>query len=245
MEIILWLACGVTTIIAAALASRSRQWRYIGRGAVGVLFLLGGALVNASYLAAGRDYAGFADPAHFAWVTDAWRAVVAPNVVPWIGLLVVFGATVGALILRGGRRTQLGYVGVIGFYLALWLFGWFETLWVLAMFPPMLLLLRAERRAATAPAPPRGAAADRCRLLGAVRTRRSGYPRGPAGSPLRSGHRPADRPGRLVNGKEVRCWGSAPSKPPSHPGRRSGMRACLLRHRLGQRQHPGHPARRR
>ena len=114
---------GVTTIIAAVLATRSRRWRYIGRAAVGALFVLGGALVNASYLASGADYAGFADTAHFAWVTDAWRAVVAPNVVPWISLLVVFEATVGALILSGGRRTQLGYVGVIGFYLALWLFG--------------------------------------------------------------------------------------------------------------------------
>ena len=152
MEIFWWLACGVATIVAAVLASRSRRARYIGRGAVGVLFILGGALVNASYLAAGRDYAGFADPAHFAWVTDAWRAVVAPNVAPWIGLLVVFEATVGALVLSGGRRTQLGYGGVIGFYLALWLFGWFETVWVVVMLPAMLLL-RAERRAATAPAP--------------------------------------------------------------------------------------------
>jgi uncharacterized membrane protein len=153
MEAILWLACGVTTIVAAVLASRSRRARYLGRGAVGVLFILGGALVNAAYLAAGRDYAGFADPAHFAWVTDAWRGVVASNVVPWIGLLVVFEATVGALVLSGGRRTQLGYVGVIGFYLALWLFGWLETVWVVVMLPAMLLLLRAERRATTAPAP--------------------------------------------------------------------------------------------
>jgi uncharacterized membrane protein len=86
-------------------------------------------------------------------VTDTWRDVVTPNHVLWIGLLVVFEATVGALVLSGGRRTQLGYVGVIGFYLALWLFGWFETVWVVVMLPPMVVLLRAERRAATAPAP--------------------------------------------------------------------------------------------
>jgi hypothetical protein len=120
---------------------------------VGVLFVVGGALLHVVNLATGADYAGFADPAHFAWVTDAWRAVVAPNQVLWIGLLVAFEATVGALILSGGRRTQLGYVGVIGFYLALWLFGWIETVWVVAMLPPMVLLLRAERRAATAAAP--------------------------------------------------------------------------------------------
>jgi uncharacterized membrane protein len=149
----LWLACGVATIVAAVLAGRSRRARYLGRAAVGVLFVVGGALLHVVNLATGADYAGFADPAHFAWVTDAWRAVVAPNQVLWIGLLVAFEATVGALILSGGRRTQLGYVGVIGFYLALWLFGWIETVWVVAMLPPMVLLLRAERRAATAAAP--------------------------------------------------------------------------------------------
>jgi hypothetical protein len=61
-------------------------------------------------------------------VTDVWRAVVAPNQVLFIGLLVVFEATVGVLTLSGGRRTQLGYMGVIGFYFALWLFGWIEGL---------------------------------------------------------------------------------------------------------------------
>src|SRR6266545_1916486 len=150
---ILWLACDAVPIIAAVLAGRSRRARYLGRVAVGVLFVVGGALGHVVNLATSGDYADFADPAHFAWVTDAWRAVVAPNQVLWIGLLVVFEATVGALVLSGGRRTQLGYVGVIGFYLALWLFGWFETVWVVVMLPPMLLLLRAERRAAAAPAP--------------------------------------------------------------------------------------------
>ena len=112
--------------------------------------------MNAIYLASGRGYAGFADTAHFAWVTDAWRALVAPNEVLWISLLVLFEAAVGALILSGRRRTQLGYVGVIGFYLALWLFGGFQLVWAAVMLPPMLLLLllRAERRVATAPPPP-------------------------------------------------------------------------------------------
>ena len=150
---IFWLACGVTTIIAAVLANRSRRARSLGRAAVGVLFF-GGALQHVINLASGADYADFADPAHFGWVTDAWRAVVAPNQVLWIGLLAVFEATVGALVLSGGRRTQLGYVGVIGFYLALTLFGWFETVWFVVMVPAMVLLLRAERRARTAPTPP-------------------------------------------------------------------------------------------
>jgi uncharacterized membrane protein len=77
--------------------------------------------------------------------------VVAPNQVLFIGLLVVFEATVGVLSISGGRRTRLGYLGVIGFYLALWLFGWIETVWCLVMLVPMVLLLRAERQAASSP----------------------------------------------------------------------------------------------
>jgi hypothetical protein len=147
---ILWLACGVVTVIAAVLAGRSGRARYIGRAAVAALFIVGGALLHLINLASGADYAGFADPAHFGWVTHAWHAVVAPNQVLFIGLLAAFEATVGALILSGGRRTQLGYLGVIAFYLTLWLFGWFETVWCLVMLAPMLLLLRAERRAVAA-----------------------------------------------------------------------------------------------
>jgi len=62
----------------------------------------------------------------------------------------VFEAAVGVLALCGGRWTQLGYAGVIAFYLALWLFGWMEAVWVLVMLAPMLVLLRAERGAALA-----------------------------------------------------------------------------------------------
>jgi hypothetical protein len=148
---ILWLACGASTIIAAALAGRSSRARYLGRAAVGVLFIIGGALVHVLNLASGGDYAGFADPAHFTWVTQAWRDVVAPRPILFIGLLVLFEATVGVLALSGGRRTQLGYTGVIAFYLALWLFGWIETVWCLVLIVPMVLLLRAERRAADTP----------------------------------------------------------------------------------------------
>lgn len=148
---IVWLACGIVTVVAAGLAGKSRRARFAGRVAVGVLFVVGGALLHVVNLATGGDYADFADPAHFGWVTEAWRAVVAPNQVLYIGLLAAFEATVGVLAMSGGRRTQLGYIGVIAFYLALWLFGWIETVWCIVMLPMMLLLLRAERGAAAAP----------------------------------------------------------------------------------------------
>jgi hypothetical protein len=52
---------------------------------------------------------------------------------------------------RGRRaQNQLGYLAVIAFYLALWLFGWIEAAWVLVMLPAMLLLLREELRATPA-----------------------------------------------------------------------------------------------
>jgi uncharacterized membrane protein len=146
---ILWTLCGIATLIAAVLASRSKRWRYLGRAAVAVLFIIGGALAHVVNLAAHANYASFADPSLFAWVTHTWRTVVPPNHVMLIGLLAVFEAAVGALIISGGRRTQFGYAAVIAFYLALWLFGWIETVWCIVMIPAMVLLLLAERRAAS------------------------------------------------------------------------------------------------
>jgi uncharacterized membrane protein len=150
---VLWTVCGIATLIAAVLASRSKRWRYLGRAAVAVLFIIGGALAHVVNLATHANYANFADPALFAWVTHTWRTVVPPNHVMLIGLLAVFEAAVGALVISGGRRTQFGYAAVIAFYLALWLFGWIETVWCLVMIPAMVLLLLAERRAASAATP--------------------------------------------------------------------------------------------
>jgi hypothetical protein len=111
--------------------------------------LLGGAVFNAVNLGLGGNYAGFADQAHFGWVTTAWWSVVAPNQFLFIGLLVAFEAVVGVLILSSGRRTQLGLIGVIGFHAALWLFGWGVTIYAVPMIAALVLLLRAEWRAAS------------------------------------------------------------------------------------------------
>lgn len=143
----IWVVCGIATLGAALLAGRSSRARLAGRSAVGVLFTVGGALLHVVNLSTDVSYAEFADPALFGWVTDAWHAVVAPHQVLFIGLLVLFEATAGILVLSGGRRTQFGYAAVIGFYLALWLFGWIETVWGLLMLPAMVALLRAETTA--------------------------------------------------------------------------------------------------
>jgi hypothetical protein len=143
---LLWVVCGATTLVAGLLAGRSRTALSVGKASVGVLFVVGGALLHVINLVTDVSYADFADPAHFSWVTDAWLDVVAPNEVFFIGLLALFEATVGVLTVLGGRWSQLGMSGVIAFYLVLWIFGWFETVWVILMLPPMVLLLRAERR---------------------------------------------------------------------------------------------------
>lgn len=144
---VLWSVCTVTAVVCAVPAARSRRARYTGRIAVGVLMLVGGAVFNAIQLASGNDYATFADPSPLHWISRTWRAVVPANSVVLIGLLVLFEAAVGVLILSGGRRTQLGYVAAIAFHLALWVFGWFEIGYCLIMLPALVLLLRAERRA--------------------------------------------------------------------------------------------------
>lgn len=151
---IFWVTFGTATVIACVLASRSRRAMYAARVMVGMLMLVGGALLNTAILAAGNDYSAFMDGSWFQWVTDTWRAVVPPNHVLLIGLLILFEATVGVLILSGGRRTQLGLLGAIAFHLALCVMGWGVTLYALAMLLALVLLLRAERRAATAPTSP-------------------------------------------------------------------------------------------
>jgi hypothetical protein len=50
--------------------------------------------------------------------------------------------------------TQLGLVCAIAFHLALCVMGWGATLYALAMLAGLVLLLRAERRAASAQARP-------------------------------------------------------------------------------------------
>ena len=149
---IFWMTFGVATVIACLLSSRSRRAMLIARTMVGMVMLVGGALLNTAYLLAGNDYAVFMDASWFPWVTETWRAVVPPNHVLLIGLLILFEAAVGVLILIGGRMTQLGLGCAIAFHLALCVMGWGVTLYALAMLAGLVLLLRAERHAAPAEA---------------------------------------------------------------------------------------------
>jgi hypothetical protein len=147
---IFWMTFGVATIVACLLSGRSGRAMFIARVMVGTVMLVGGAVLNTAFLLAGNDYSIFMDASWFPWVTETWRTIVPPNHVLLIGLLILFEAAVGALILIGGRMTQLGLIGAIAFHLALCVMGWGVTLYAVAMLVGLVVLLRAEQRAAGA-----------------------------------------------------------------------------------------------
>jgi hypothetical protein len=145
VEKIAWLVLGGVTFVAALRAGSSQRALQVGRVALGLFYVGAGALVHAVFLATGTDYGTFADAAHVAFVRDTWHALVAPRQVLFIGALVVFEATVGVLVLVGGRWAQVGLVGMLGMHVGLLLFGWVLTIWATLMVVALTLLLRAER----------------------------------------------------------------------------------------------------
>ncbi|KHL05678.1 hypothetical protein [Sinomonas humi] len=151
-SMIVFYVLAVPAFFGNVLAGVNRWARLVGRLATGLMMLLGGAGVNASFLISGDDYSGFADDAKFGWVTQAWNAVVPPNYAFFIGLLIAFEAVVGILILSGGRPAQVGLLCAIAFHVALGLFfSWFLTGYAAVMLVALVLLFLAETRPAAAP----------------------------------------------------------------------------------------------
>ena len=152
MEKIMWLVLGGVAFVAALRAGQSRRAMYVGRWALGVLFVVFGAAVNAIYLAVGTDYyVNFADASPSPFVQDTWASLVVPNTESFITLLIIAEATAGALILSGGRRTQVGLIALIMFHIGQLAFGGVLWIWAPLMLVALVLLLRAERHATTAP----------------------------------------------------------------------------------------------
>ncbi len=148
MERIMWLVLGAVAFVAALRAAQSPTARLVGRWALGVLMIVFGALVNAIYLVVDPDYYGpFADQSPFPFVRETWESLVVPNAGFFIGILIVFEAVTGVLILSGGRRTQLGLLALIAFHIGQLAFGGVMWVWAPLMLITLLLLLRAERQA--------------------------------------------------------------------------------------------------
>lgn len=152
MEMVAWPVLGLTTVVAAAMARRRPRAVLVGRWALGALFVLAGAVVNAVHLATGTDYGDFADASMIPFVRDTWTSLVAPRQGLFIGLLIAFEAIVGLLVVTGGRRTQAALVAIMGFHVGLMAFGWFFWAWSLPMLVACALLLRAERAPGSTPA---------------------------------------------------------------------------------------------
>jgi hypothetical protein len=68
-----------------------------------------------------------------------------PNHELFIGLLIVFEAAAGALVLVEGRVRQVALALLIGFNIALVSFGWGYLLWSVPMVAALSLLRRADR----------------------------------------------------------------------------------------------------
>jgi hypothetical protein len=175
MELVAWCVLGLTVVVSAALVNRRERALLWGVVALSLLFVPAGALVNAAYLLAGRDYAGFADASWSALVTDTWESVVVPHHHLFIGLLVVFELVVGLLVLVPGLPRRGALAAMIAFHVALLAFGWAFAVWAVPMVWALARLLRAEvDRADGGPTTAEGALRPR-------RARRSGSRRLPVG----------------------------------------------------------------
>ena len=109
---------------------------------VGGLFLVT-AGVHVGIVMADTDYyRSFADDA-LPWVHSAWQDVFLAAPTVW-GLLVAAGELSLGLLLLGNRTaSRLGWLGVIGFHVALTLFGWGFLFWTV---PALAFLIPAARR---------------------------------------------------------------------------------------------------
>ncbi|GAA3518471.1 hypothetical protein [Nocardioides daeguensis] len=156
MERIMWLVLGGVVLVAAVRAGRHARALLVARWALGLLFVVFGALVNALYLVLDPDYyTDFAEPSPFGFVRDTWDSLVVPHLGLFITILIVAEAVAGALILSGGRRAQAGLIALIAFHVGQLAFGGVLWVWAPLMLVALGLLLRAERRATASGTPTR------------------------------------------------------------------------------------------
>jgi hypothetical protein len=165
MERIMWLVLGGTALVAALRAGQSPRALRVGRWALGILFVVFGAGVNAAYLIADNGYYDeFAEPSPFAFVRDTWEWLVLPHQWFFIGLLILGEAVAGTLVLIGGRQTRVGLIALIAFHVGQLAFGGVLWVWAPLMLVTLSLMLRAERSSANEPSPRPGQVGGPVRL---------------------------------------------------------------------------------
>lgn len=142
----IWMALGLTILVASLFASRSVRAFLVGIGAVSVLWIVPGAIANLVWVLTGANYSGFADTGISPFITQTWQQLVVPHAGFFIGLLIVFQVTAGVLVLIPGRPRRLALWLLMAFNLALISFGWAYLAWIAVLVPALALLLRADRR---------------------------------------------------------------------------------------------------
>jgi hypothetical protein len=143
-----WLLLGATVVVAAARAGHSARSYQVAVVALAALMLLGGAAVNLWWLLRGSSYDSFADGSWFGFVRSTWRSLVLPNEWFFIGLLIVFEATTGALVLLGGRARDVALWALVAFFVAVVSFSPWYLLWSVPMVAALVLLWSVGRRRA-------------------------------------------------------------------------------------------------
>ena len=142
---VLWVTLGVVVVTSSLRARKSPAAYRIGVYSVSVLWTLGGAAANGWFLARGDDYSGFADGASTSFVRDTWESLVVPHHTLFIGLLVLFEALAGVLVLVPGPVRQAALLSLIAFDVLLVSFGWGYLVWSVPMVLALSLLWRAGR----------------------------------------------------------------------------------------------------
>ena len=89
-------------------------------------------------------YRSFADAAYLSFVRTGWNEIFMADPRMW-GLALALGETLlGTALLVGGGWGRLGWIGVIGFHLALMLFGFGIWLWCIPALALLVPLARAD-----------------------------------------------------------------------------------------------------
>jgi hypothetical protein len=74
-----WTGLGLTIVVSSVRSRHSARAFAVGIGAVSVLWLLAGAAANATMLADGSTYTGFAGGSAIRFVRDTWQSLVVPH----------------------------------------------------------------------------------------------------------------------------------------------------------------------
>ena len=117
--------------------------RWSGRQIVGRFFLWTSGIHVGVAAANPAIYQHFADAAVMEWVERGWNEVFMAHPRLWGLAVAAVQLALGLLLLHGGRAAKVGWIGVIGFHLALVLFGWIYLIWVV---PAVMVLVVLARR---------------------------------------------------------------------------------------------------